>query len=311
MTSPCMAMSDPRDDWDASEELRSDASRFPAVSSAENGTDPDPPCAPDRPRIVTLAETRLAQEPLLRTLALAGAMIEETTDIPAMLMRLGADPLPDLVVLAWEMSTMSVIDALRRVRESDTSPAVLVLAGSRAAADTDGQAPRFVGDVAELQATLRHLVRAMESLAANAGLRQGGQPPADRPPEPRTSGLELRYDVSRAFWNGRRIDLSLAEFRLVGRLAASPGVDVSHRDLYDVIKGEGFVSGRGEAGFRGNVRAAIKRVRRKFQVVDTGFDAIRSYHGFGYRWEEPETLGAAEPHGDTPVSAQLPAAEPP
>lgn len=310
MTPPCMAMSDPHDAWVASEDVRLDRSRSPGESEAGSGTDPGPPVPLHRPRIVTLAEARSAQEPLLHTLALAGAMIEEAADISAMLMRLSTDPLPDLVVFAWDMTTMSVIEALQRVRESGASPAVLVLTGSRAPAGAEEGPARYAGDVAELQTTLRHLVRAVESLAANADLRQDGQSPTGRPPEPRTSALDLRYDVSRAFWNGRRIDLSLAEFRLVGRLAGSPGVDISHRDLYDVIKGEGFVSGRGEAGFRGNVRAAIKRVRRKFQIVDASFDAIRSYHGFGYRWEEAETQGAVEPRGNAPGLPQLPGAAP-
>jgi two-component system, OmpR family, response regulator ChvI len=108
------------------------------------------------------------------------------------------------------------------------------------------------------------------------------------------SGLELRLELTRACWKGRRVDLSLSEFRIVSRLAAAPSSDVTHRELYDVTKGEGFVSGRGALGYRGNVRAAIKRIRQKFRRIDPGFTAIRSYHGYGYRWEEGDRAAPAD-----------------
>jgi DNA-binding response OmpR family regulator len=30
----------------------------------------------------------------------------------------------------------------------------------------------------------------------------------------------------------------------------------------------------------------VKRIRRKFEAVDPGFDALGTYAGFGYRWRE-------------------------
>ena len=35
---------------------------------------------------------------------------------------------------------------------------------------------------------------------------------------------------------------------------------------------------------RERVRAAIKRIRRKFCDLDPRFDALKNYPGFGYRW---------------------------
>ncbi|MGH7122694.1 MAG: hypothetical protein ACREFP_27495, partial [Acetobacteraceae bacterium] len=114
--------------------------------------------------------------------------------------------------------------------------------------------------------------------------------------EGRAGGLSL--ETSRAYWNGRRVALSLTEFRVVSRLATLPGVDFSHRDIYDIMKGEGIVSGRGEGGYRGNVRAAIKRIRRKFVSIDPGFGAIRNYHGFGYHWDEGAAADPLQPAGE-------------
>jgi two-component system response regulator ChvI len=82
--------------------------------------------------------------------------------------------------------------------------------------------------------------------------------------------------------------LTVTEFKLVDFLATRVGQDVGYRELYDIVRGAGFVAGYGEDGFRSNVRAFVKRIRRKFRDVDDSFDEIESYSGFGYRWRERE-----------------------
>ena len=96
--------------------------------------------------------------------------------------------------------------------------------------------------------------------------------------------LRLRGAARRAVWNEVEVPLSRTEFDVVYRLAASAGTDIAYRQLYDVIKGEGFVAGQGEDGYRANVRAMIKRIRGKFEAIDPDFDALGTYPGFGYRW---------------------------
>jgi two-component system response regulator ChvI len=84
------------------------------------------------------------------------------------------------------------------------------------------------------------------------------------------------------------VDLTLTEFGIVAYMAENPGRDVSYREIYDIVHGEGFMAGEGEMGFRTNVRAFIKRIRHKFREVDPDFSLIKNYPGFGYRWwEEP------------------------
>lgn len=41
-------------------------------------------------------------------------------------------------------------------------------------------------------------------------------------------------------------------------------------------------------GYRVNVRSFIKRIRQKFQAVDTNFAQIENYLGFGYRWSQQD-----------------------
>ena len=104
----------------------------------------------------------------------------------------------------------------------------------------------------------------------------------------RRGPLELHRECCRAVWADTAVLLTVTEFKLVDFLATRVGQDVGYRELYDIVRGAGFVAGYGEDGFRSNVRAFIKRIRRKFRDVDDSFDEIESYSGFGYRWRERE-----------------------
>ncbi|MEE8506106.1 MAG: helix-turn-helix domain-containing protein, partial [Kiloniellales bacterium] len=56
-----------------------------------------------------------------------------------------------------------------------------------------------------------------------------------------------------------------------------------------------FAAGYGSEGFRANVRSFIKRIRKKFRDVDSDFDRIDNYPGFGYRWrDEPGEIAAGQ-----------------
>jgi two-component system response regulator ChvI len=99
-------------------------------------------------------------------------------------------------------------------------------------------------------------------------------------------GLELSNDTARAQWKGTRVDLTLSEFNIVRYLAERAGQDVRYREIYDLVRGKGFVAGTGTDGYRANVRTFVKRIRQKFREVDPEFDAIENYAGFGYRWRE-------------------------
>ena len=78
-----------------------------------------------------------------------------------------------------------------------------------------------------------------------------------------------------AQWHGRRVDLTLTEFWMVHALARHPGHvkdrDALMRDASIVVDDS-------------TITSHIKRIRRKFQTVDAGFDRIATVYGMGYRW---------------------------
>jgi two-component system response regulator ChvI len=112
--------------------------------------------------------------------------------------------------------------------------------------------------------------------------------PQQEPPTSRYGSLILHTQSNRALWDGKRVNLTLAEFKIVRYLASEMGRDVPHREIYDIVRGPGFLAGDGENGYRSNVRTFIKRIRRKFTEVDPNFDRIATYSGFGYRWVNEE-----------------------
>ena len=96
--------------------------------------------------------------------------------------------------------------------------------------------------------------------------------------------LQLYPDRHRANWKGREVTLTLREYAIVEKLAQQPGQDMQYRNLYDLVRGSGFSAGIGDDGYQVNVRAFIKRIRRKFREIDPKFNAIENYPRVGYRW---------------------------
>jgi len=83
------------------------------------------------------------------------------------------------------------------------------------------------------------------------------------------------------------VDLTIGEYNIVHLLASNVGRWVTYRAIYDRLHYEGFIAGTGEDGYRTNVRAAIKRIRKKFLQCDETFAEIENYNSFGYRWGKP------------------------
>jgi two-component system response regulator ChvI len=81
------------------------------------------------------------------------------------------------------------------------------------------------------------------------------------------------------------VDLPPSEYRVTRLLVARSGHDTGYREIYDLLHGKGFRAGAGDEGYRANVRALIKRIRKKFREVDPGFDWIVNRPGYGYRWK--------------------------
>lgn len=163
----------------------------------------------------------------------------------------------DIALMVIDSQSVSSFDLADLQAASPETPMLLV------------PAAKHDGDV--LSQSLRAM-GAMSGRVVEAGsLRQIGD-------------LMLDGSSARIEWRGNRVDLTLSEFRVVQLLVDRSGQDASYRDIYDTVKGVGFIAGTGTDGYRANVRAMVKRIRQKFKEADKNFSAIHNYPGFGYRW---------------------------
>jgi two-component system response regulator ChvI len=186
----------------------------------------------------------------------------------------------DVIVLDWKMPGGAGIDLLPQLRGRGIKLPVLFLTGVPAASyerlALDGGALDFI-DKTRGAAILAKRVR----LVVEAG-RRPPELPADEVVE--RGRLTLRPKVSRAYWNGQDIGLTVTEFNIVKLLVTSPGDHVTYRAIYDCVHRAGFLAGSGENGYRTNVRSSVKRIRNKFRAIDADFCEIENFPAFGYRW---------------------------
>jgi two-component system response regulator ChvI len=201
------------------------------------------------------------------------------------LAQIGRGARPDVCVLDWDMPEINGLALLTALRRCGVHAPVLFLTahGGPMFEETalDAGAADFV-DKSRGPAIIRQRI----ALALARGATPAG--PAAESETLRVGELVLAREAKRAHWRGVPVPLSRNEFDLVALLVEKAGQDVGYRQLYDTMHGPGFVAGQGETGYRANVRAMVKRIRRKFLELDPAFEALQNYAGFGYRWRQDD-----------------------
>ncbi len=199
--------------------------------------------------------------------------------------QIGLGTRPDACVLDWNMPGLDGLALFQRLRTQGLAVPVLFLTSYGQTifeeAALDAGAADFV-DKARGPAIIRHRL----SLALTRGIAPDPVPDSSDQPELRVGELVLARASKRATWRDQPVPLSRNEFDVVLLLAEKVGQDVDYRQIYDAVRGQGFVAGQGDDGYRANVRAMVKRIRRKFADLDPAFSALHNYPGFGYRWRQ-------------------------
>jgi DNA-binding response OmpR family regulator len=119
--------------------------------------------------------------------------------------------------------------------------------------------------------------------------------------------LRINRSSQRVFWKGQDADLTMTEFRVVKLFVDNIGDWLTYRKVYDVVHYSGFTAGWGCEGYRTNVRSIIKRMRRKFMIIDPAWNMIENYSGYGYRWVKPEMPVIVTPIAGVAVTTDAPA----
>jgi len=151
---------------------------------------------------------------------------------------------------------------------------------------------RGAADVVDKSRGLRIIAKRIELVARRSQTHAAAV--AKRERSRGAAGLALEDHL--ALWRGRRVPLTLTEFRIVRLLAAQSGDYVSYRQIYDLVHGKNFLAGRGIEGHRTNVRSVIRRIRQKFCAIDGAFAAIENSPNRGYRWRPAAPRDDTERH---------------
>ena len=189
---------------------------------------------------------------------------------------------PDLAVCDIKMPRMDGFELLQKLREKSALPVIFLTSkddepdealGLALGADdyiTKPFSQRLL--VARIRAILRRSELARdesdetEELTDAESLRRG----------------KLEMDPARhtVRWDGKPVSLTVTEFLILEALAARPGVIKSRNQLMDAAYSDDvFVDDR-------TIDSHIKRLRRKFRVVDPQFGAIETLYGAGYSFTD-------------------------
>jgi two-component system response regulator ChvI len=208
-----------------------------------------------------------------------GYHVRTFTDGASALTALSATP-PDLAILDIKMPRMDGLELLRRLRGNTELPVIFLtskdeeideLMGLNAGADDYIRKPFSQRLLLE---RVKAVLRRGESRKTPAGA-----------PEAKKEALvrgKLALDPQRheCTWDGKPVRLTVTEFLILQCLAQRPGFVKSRDNLMDAAYDDQvYVDDR-------TIDSHIKRLRKKFKVVDDDFDAIETLYGVGYRYRE-------------------------
>ena len=188
--------------------------------------------------------------------------------------------LPDMAVFDIKMPRMDGMDLLQRVRQKTSMPVIFLTS-------KDDEIDELFGlkmgadDFIRKPFSQRLLVERVKAVLRRASTREA----TAKTPNQQARSLErgqLVMDQERhtCTWKGEPVTLTVTEFLILQSLAQRPGVVKSRDALMDAAYDEQvYVDDR-------TIDSHIKRLRKKFKVVDDDFEMIETLYGVGYRFRE-------------------------
>ena len=192
---------------------------------------------------------------------------------------LESDP-PDLAILDVKMPRMDGMEVLRKLRQTSSLPVIMLTS-------KDEEIDEILGfnlgadDYMTKPFSQRLLIERIKAILRRAGVESGEIDTSENAGKSLKRG-KLAMDPARheCTWDGKPVKLTVTEFLLLQSLAQRPGFVKSRDNLMDAAYDDQvYVDDR-------TIDSHIKRMRKKFRVVDPEFDAIETLYGVGYRYRE-------------------------
>ena len=186
---------------------------------------------------------------------------------------------PDLAILDVKMPRMDGMEVLRRLRQTSQMPVIMLTS-------KDEEIDEILGfnlgadDYMTKPFSQRLLIERIKAILRRAGIESGEIEPESSAKALKRGKLSMDPARHECTWEGKNVRLTVTEFLLLQALAQRPGFVKSRDNLMDAAYDDQvYVDDR-------TIDSHIKRMRKKFRVVDPEFDAIETLYGVGYRYRE-------------------------
>ncbi|MDQ7018753.1 MAG: response regulator transcription factor [Robiginitomaculum sp.] len=185
---------------------------------------------------------------------------------------------PDLAILDVKMPRMDGMELLRRLRQTSNIPVIFLTS-------KDDEIDEALGlnlgadDYVTKPFSQRLLASRIKAILRRAKGEMGSESTEEGDQKVVVRG-QLTLDPNRhaCLWDGKPVRLTVTEFLILQALAQRPGYVKSRDQLMDAAYDDQiYVDDR-------TIDSHIKRLRKKFRVVDKDFDAIETLYGVGYRY---------------------------
>ena len=209
-----------------------------------------------------------------------GYQVRSFSDPTAALTALTTTP-PDLAILDIKMPRMDGLELLRRLRQANENLPVIFLTSKDEEIDELFGLKMGADDFIRKPFSQRLLVERVKAVLRRSAPKDPTAVPKETDAKALDRGL-LRMDPERhtCTWKNEPVTLTVTEFLILQALATRPGVVKSRNALMDAAYDDQvYVDDR-------TIDCHIKRLRKKFKVVDDDFEMIETLYGVGYRFKE-------------------------
>ena len=182
---------------------------------------------------------------------------------------------PDLLVLDIKMPKLDGMEVLERLRKQSNLPVIFLTSKDD---EVDEALGLRIGadDYIKKPFSQRLLIERIKALLRRVNISN------EIDPEALITRGDLVMDTSRhsSKWKGDDVKLTVTEFLILKDLSQRSGMVKTRDQLMDAAYGETiYVDDR-------TIDSHIKRLRKKFRLVDKKFDQIETLYGVGYRYRD-------------------------
>jgi two-component system response regulator ChvI len=207
-----------------------------------------------------------------------GYRVQTYTDGSTALDGLKTNP-PDLAIFDIKMPRMDGMELLRRLRQKSDLPVIFLTSKDEEIDELFGL-KMGADDFIRKPFSQRLLVERVKAILRRANPKEAAQQKESEAKILERGDLKMDPERHTCTWRSEQVTLTVTEFLILQALATRPGVVKSRNALMDAAYDDQvYVDDR-------TIDSHIKRLRKKFKVVDDDFEMIETLYGVGYRFKE-------------------------